>query len=108
MPPLEYADLAWTNILVSGPDGAVKKRDVVNALAAQYPFEHASVERELPWARWEHDDRPGCLDAEKLCHPHTGLKATVLVRNVAEPGTWKWTNIFKRAVATGPPAVVAD
>ena len=48
MPPLDYADLAWVSTLCDG-DGGVRRRDACAALAAQFPFDRAAVEVDLPW-----------------------------------------------------------
>ena len=73
MPPLDYADLAWVSTLCDG-DGGVRRRDACAALAAQFPFDRAAVEVDLPWDAWGGD----VLDAAKLCDVRTGLKAALL------------------------------
>ena len=73
MPPLDYADLAWVSTLCDG-DGGVRRRDACAALAAQFPFDRAAVEVDLPWDAWGGD----VLDAAKLCDVRMGLKAALL------------------------------
>ena len=73
MPPLDYADLAWVSTLCDG-EGGVRRRDACAALAAQFPFDRAAVEVDLPWDAWGGD----VLDAAKLCDVRTGLKAALL------------------------------
>ena len=73
MPPLDYADLAWVSTLCDG-DGGVRRRDACAALAAQFPFDRAAVEVDVPWDAWGGD----VLDAAKLCDVRTGLKAALL------------------------------
>ena len=109
MPPLEFAPAQWVAVLARGD--VVKRADVVNALAAQYPFDKAAVEAHLPWATWANDD--GDLDAAKLADGDTGLKATVLGGGAAEPGAWnssKWGSLFRRLTKAShqAPLVVAD
>ena len=108
MPPLEFADLAWAGVLATQPDGVVQKRDVANALAAQYPFDKAQVEAALPWDTWTLDpDHPDELDAARLCDPNTGIKATVLGMG-AEPSSWH-ARLFRRVTKPAqPPMVVSD
>ena len=50
------------------------RRDACAALAAQFPFDRAAVEVDLPWDAWGGD----VLDAAKLCDVRTGLKAALL------------------------------
>ena len=109
MPPLEFAPAQWVAVLARGD--VVKRADVVNALAAQYPFDKAAVEAHLPWKTWANDD--GDLDAAKLADGDTGLKATVLGGGAAEPGAWnssKWGSLFRRLTKAShqAPLVVAD
>ena len=73
MPPLDYADLAWVSTLCDR-EGGVRRRDACAALAAQFPFDRAAVEVDLPWDAWGGD----VLDAAKLCDVRTGLKAALL------------------------------
>jgi hypothetical protein len=73
MPPLDYADLAWVSTLCNS-EGGVRRRDACAALAAQFPFDRAAVEDDLPWDAWGGD----VLDAAKLCDVRTGLKAALL------------------------------
>ncbi len=73
MPPLDYADLAWVSTLCNS-EGGVRRRDACAALAAQFPFDRAAVEVDLPWDAWGGD----VLDAAKLCDVRTGLKAALL------------------------------
>ena len=80
MPPLDYADLAWVSTLCDG-DGGVRRRDACAALAAQFPFDRAAVEVDLPWDAWGGD----VLDAAKLCDVRTGLKAALLGPSPPEP-----------------------
>ena len=80
MPPLDYADLAWVSTLCDG-DGGVRRRDACAALAAQFPFDRAAVEVDLPWGAWGGD----VLDAAKLCDVRTGLKAALLGPSPPEP-----------------------
>ena len=49
-------------------------RAICAALAAQFPFDRAAVEVDLPWDAWGGD----VLDAAKLCDVRTGLKAALL------------------------------
>ena len=72
-PSTDYADLAWVSTLCDG-DGGVRRRDACAALAAQFPFDRAAVEVDLPWDAWGGD----VLDAAKLCDVRTGLKAALL------------------------------
>ena len=99
------------SILRETTSGGIVGLLVVNALAAQYPFDKAAVEAHLPWANWANDD--GDLDAAKLADGDTGLKATVLGGGAAEPGAWnssKWGSLFRRLTKAGhqAPLVVAD
>ena len=80
MPPLDYADLAWVSTLCDG-EGSVRRRDACAALAAQFPFDRAAVEVDLPWDAWGGD----VLDAAKLCDVRTGLKAALLGPSPPEP-----------------------
>ena len=80
MPPLDYADLAWVSTLCDG-DGGVRRRDACAALAAQFPFDRAAVEVDLPWDAWGGD----VLDAAKLCDVRTGLKAALFGPSPPEP-----------------------
>lgn len=105
MPPLEFAAAAWAEVLADDC-GALRRRDVVTALAAQYPFDAAHVEADLPWHAWERAGGDG-LDAAKLCHPDTGLAATMFARTGAKPSSWRWASLFRRAHPCAP-VVVAD
>ena len=80
MPPLDYADLAWVSTLCNS-EGGVRRRDACAALAAQFPFDRAAVEDDLPWDAWGGD----VLDAAKLCDVRTGLKAALLGPLPPEP-----------------------
>ena len=79
---MDYADLAWVSTLCDG-DGGVRRRDACAALAAQFPFDRAAVEVDLPWDAWGGD----VLDAAKLCDVRTGLKAALLGPSSCASGT---------------------
>lgn len=79
MPPLDYADLAWVSTL-SDANG-VRRRDACAALAAQFPFDRAAVEDDLPWDSWGGE----VLDAAKLCDVRTGIRAALLGPKPASP-----------------------
>jgi hypothetical protein len=79
MPPLDYADLAWVSTLSDG--NGVRRRDACAALAAQFPFDRAAVDDDLPWDSWGGE----VLDAAKLCDVRTGIRAALLGPKPASP-----------------------
>ena len=61
----------------------MRRRDACAALAAQFPFDRAAVEVDLPWDAWG----GYFLDAAQICAVRTGLKAALFGPSSCASGT---------------------